>query len=147
MTTNKVKYGKNVVIHEPVNIYGNVILGDDVMVGVFTEIQPGSIIGDRTRVQSHIYVAGGTIIGKDCFIGHGVMFTNDKFTDGKLLDLKVAELDQTIIGDNVIIGSNSTLLPVNVASGIVIGAGSVVTKDLTKKGIYVGNPARLIREL
>ena len=144
--SDNINYGARVVIHHPVNIYGDVTLGNDVMVGMFTEIQPGSIIGDGTRVQSHTYVAGGTIIGKDCFIGHGVMFCNDKFTDGKTLNA-ADELDQCVVGDNVIIGSNSTILPVNIADGITIGAGSVVTKDLTEKGIYVGNPARLLRKL
>ena len=84
-------------------------------------------------------------IGKNCFIGHGVMFINDKFKKGKVEKLKKNFL-KTKIEDNVLIGSNSTIFPVKISRGCIIGAGSVVTKNLLKKGVYIGNPARLLKK-
>ena len=136
-----VKFGKNCNIIEPVNLY-ECILGDNVFVGPFVEIGKGVVIGNNTRVSSHSYICELVSIGTKCFIAHGVMFTNDLFNDGKVKNWK-----STNIGDNVLIGSNSTILPVKITSGCVIGAGSVVTKDCLIKGIYAGNPARLFREL
>ena len=140
-----VKYGKNCKIIEPVNIYG-CELGNNVFVGPFVEITKGAKIGDDSRISSHSFVCELVTIGKKCFIGHGVMFTNDKFSNGKLGG-GIKNWKNTNIGDNVLIGSNATILPVNVASGCVIGAGSVVTKDCKIKGIYAGNPAKLIRKI
>jgi acetyltransferase-like isoleucine patch superfamily enzyme len=82
-------------------------------------------------------------IGENCFIAHGVMFTNDLFKDGKIINDK-SRWFKTNIGNNVVIGSNSTILPVNISSNIVIGAGSVVTKNLEVPGTYAGNPAKLL---
>ena len=85
-------------------------------------------------------------IGQNCFIGHGVMFTNDLFKNGKLGG-NVKNWKKTNIGNNVLIGSNSTILPVKISDNIVIGAGSVVTKNLVKRGIYAGNPAKFLRKI
>lgn len=140
-----IKFGKNCTIIEPSNLY-ECELGNDVFVGPFVEITNGVKVGDKTRVSSHSFICNLVTIGKECFIGHGVMFTNDLFKEGKIINNE-KYFFPTIIGDNVIIGSNATILPVKICSGSVIGAGSVVTKDIDVKGTYAGNPARLLRKL
>ena len=140
-----VKFGENCTVIEPSNLY-ECELGNDVFVGPFVEITKGVKIGDRTRVSSHSFICNLVNIGKDCFIAHGVMFTNDLFKKGKISrDEKY--FFPTNIGDNVIIGSNATILPVNICSGSVIGAGSVVTKNINVKGTYAGNPAKLLKKI
>tara|TARA_B100000787_G_scaffold165708_1_gene149950 strand:- start:3036 stop:3491 length:456 start_codon:yes stop_codon:yes gene_type:complete len=141
----KITHGKNFKVIEPVNLY-ECEFGNNVFVGPFVEITKGVKIGDNTRISSHSFVCELVTIGKNCFIGHGVMFTNDKFKSGKLGGGKKNWLP-TNIGNNVLIGSNATILPVKIKSGSIIGAGSVVTKDITKKGVYVGNPAKLLRKI
>ena len=141
-----VEFGKNVTVVSPVNLYGCVI-GDDVFIGPFVEIQKDVTIGERTRIQSHAFICELISIGKDCFVGHGVMFINDPFTNGGPARGDRLLWKQTKIGDNVSIGSNVTILPVEVCSNVVIGAGSVVTKDINVSGIYAGNPIRLIKTL
>lgn len=141
----EVKMGANVKIVEPCNLY-ECELGDEVFVGPFVEIQKGVKIGAKSRIQSHTFVCELVSIGESCFIGHGVMFVNDLFENGGPAR-DSALWRETKIGNNVSIGSNVTILPVSICDGVVIGAGSVVTKDITKKGIYAGNPARLIREI
>jgi acetyltransferase-like isoleucine patch superfamily enzyme len=132
--------GNNVKIIEPVNLYG-CCLHDDVFVGPFVEIQNDVVIEEGTRVQSHSFICSSVKIGKDCFIGHGVMFTNDKFTDRKLSK----DFLETKIGNKVYIGSNATILPVTICDDVVIGAGAVVTKDICESGTYIGNPARKLK--
>ena len=134
--------GENIRVIEPVNIYG-ADLGDNVQVGPFTEIQSDVTIGRGTKIQSHSFICSLVVIGEDCFIGHGVMFTNDLLRGGPALGDK-SKWGATRIGNRVSIGSNVTLLPVNVCDDVLIGAGSVVTKDITVPGTYVGNPARII---
>lgn len=141
-----VKFGDNVTVVNPVNLYGCAI-GSDVFVGPFVEIQKEVNIGERTKIQSHSFICELVEIGKDCFIGHGVMFINDTFAKGGPARGDKALWKQTKIGDNVSIGSNATILPVTVCNNVVIGAGSVVTKDIKDPGVYVGNPARLIKKL
>ena len=141
----EVKMGANVKIVEPCNLY-ECELGDEVFVGPFVEIQKGVKIGEKSRIQSHTFVCELVNIGESCFIGHGVMFINDLFENGGPAR-DSALWRETKIGNNVSIGSNATILPVSICDGVVIGAGSVVTKNITKKGIYAGNPARLIREI
>jgi acetyltransferase-like isoleucine patch superfamily enzyme len=137
--------GKNVVIVEPANLY-ECTLGDDCFVGPFTEIQKGVMIGDRCRIQSHSFICELVKIGEDCFIGHGVMFINDTFSTGAPAGGDRSKWKSTKIGNHVSIGSNATILPVTICDHVVIGAGAVVTKDITEPGKYVGNPARkLIR--
>ena len=141
----EVTFGSNVKIVEPVNIYGCSI-GDDCFVGPFVEIQKDVTIGARTKVQSHSFICELVTIGDDCFIGHGVMFINDLFEDGGPARGDKTKWKSTQIGNNVSIGSNATILPVQICDGCVIGAGAVVTKNITEPGVYVGNPARLIRK-
>jgi acetyltransferase-like isoleucine patch superfamily enzyme len=139
-----VELGDNVTIVEPVNLYGCVI-GDGCFIGPFVEIQRGVRIGSRVRVQSHAFICELVTIGDDCFVSHGVMFVNDLFQTGGPARGDRSQYRPTAIGNGVAIGTNATILPVTVADGCVIGAGSVVTRDLAERGVYAGNPARLIR--
>jgi acetyltransferase-like isoleucine patch superfamily enzyme len=139
-----VNFGKDVTVIEPSNIY-NCILGDNVFVGPFVEIQKGVVIGSDTKIQSHSFVCELVNIGRRCFIGHGVTFINDKFVDGGPAMGDKNKWKETIIGDNVSIGSNSSILPVKICNNVVIGAGSVVVKDITLPGVYAGNPAIKIK--
>jgi UDP-3-O-[3-hydroxymyristoyl] glucosamine N-acyltransferase len=139
-----VDVGNNVKIVEPANVY-ECTLGDDVFVGPFCEVQKGVVIGARTRVQSHSFVCELVTIGEDCFIGHGVMFVNDRFAGGGPARGDVTKWESTTIGNHVSIGSNATIMPVAICDHVVVGAGSVVTKSITKPGIYAGNPARFVR--
>ena len=141
--------GKNSKIIEPVNIYGSKF-GNDVFVGPFVEIQDNTVIGNHTKISSHCFICSLVEIGKNCFIGHGVSFINDKFKNGKTAKKSTGGIKNwqpTKIGNNVLIGSNSTILPVKICDDAVIGGGSVVTKDINVKGIYAGNPAKLIKKL
>ena len=137
-----VKTGTNVTIIQPSNIYG-CSLDDDVFIGPFVEIQKNVSIGKKTKVQSHSFICELVTIGDNCFIGHGVCFVNDKFTNGGPANGDKTLWLKTTIGNNVSIGSNSTILPVNITDNVVIGAGSVVTKDINVQGVYFGNPAKL----
>ena len=141
-----VDFGKDVEIVQPVNIYGCSV-GENTFIGPFVEIQKDVSIGKFCKIQSHTFVCELVSIGDRCFIGHGVMFINDLFENGGPASGNKDLWRSTHIGNDVSIGSNSTLLPVKICDGAVIGAGAVVTKDITKKGIYIGNPAKLIREL
>ncbi len=140
------KFGEKVIIVSPVNIYG-CTNGDNVFVGPFVEIQRSVKIGHRTKVQSHSFICELVEIGEDCFIGHGVMFINDLFANGGPARGDKSLWKTTKIGNNVSIGSNATILPISVCDNVVIGAGSVVTKDISEAGIYSGNPARLAKKL
>lgn len=136
--------GDGVVIVEPTNLY-ECTLGDRVFVGPFCEVQKGVVIGAGTRVQSHSFVCELVTIGADCFVGHGVMFVNDRFASGGPARGDTSKWESTTIGDRVSIGSNATIMPVAICDDVVIGAGSVVTRSITEPGIYAGNPARLLR--
>lgn len=141
-----VDFGENVTVIEPVNIYGCKI-GNDCFIGPFVEIQKDVIIGDRCKIQSHAFVCELVTIGSDCVISHGVMFVNDLFKTGGPAKGNKALWKSTCIGNNVSIGTNSTILPINICDNVVIGSGSVLTKDITVSGIYAGNPAKLLRKL
>jgi acetyltransferase-like isoleucine patch superfamily enzyme len=138
-----VEFGKNVIVVEPVNLYGCVV-GDGSFVGPFVEIQKSAIIGKRCRIQSHSFICELVTIGDDCFISHGAMFINDAFATGG--PAKAQSLWRpTRLGNRVSIGTNATILPVTICDGAIVGAGAVVTKDISVPGIYAGNPARLLR--
>lgn len=137
-------FGADVTVVEPVNLYGCTI-GDGTFVGPFVEIQRRVKIGARCRIQSHSFICELVTIGDDCVVAHGVMFINDLFRTGGPAHGDRAKWRHTLIGNHVSIGSNATILPVSICDFVVIGAGAVVTRDLTIPGIYAGNPARFIR--
>jgi acetyltransferase-like isoleucine patch superfamily enzyme len=141
-----VDFGKNVTVVQPVNLYGCKI-DDDSFIGPFVEIQKGVKIGKRCRIQSHAFICELVIIGDDCFISHGAMFINDLFATGSAAGGNRDLWRPTKLGNHVSIGTNATVLPVTICDSVVIGAGAVVTKDITISGVYAGNPARLLRRL
>ncbi len=141
-----VRFGARVKVVQPANLYGCEI-GDDCFIGPFVEIQRGVAVGARCKVQSHAFLCELVTIGEDCFVGHGVMFINDLFATGGPARGNMALWKATSIGSRVSIGSNATILPVRVCDDVVIGAGAVVTRDISVPGIYAGNPAKLLRPL
>jgi acetyltransferase-like isoleucine patch superfamily enzyme len=145
-SVKNVTFGASVKIVKPVNLYGCKI-GEGTFVGPFVEIQKDAVIGDNCKIQSHTFICEMVTIGNNCFIGHGVMFINDVFSTGGPAGGDRSLWKATRLGDRVSIGSNATILPVEICDGTVIGAGAVVTKSITEPGIYAGNPARRIRSL
>jgi acetyltransferase-like isoleucine patch superfamily enzyme len=139
-----VDFGQNVIVIQPVNLYG-CIIGDDTFIGPFVEIQGGAVVGKRCRIQSHTFICDRVTIGDDCFISHGAMFINDAFVEGRPAGGNHALWRPTKLGNHVSIGTNATVLPVTICDHVAVGAGAVVTKDITTPGIYAGNPARLLR--
>lgn len=115
-------------------------------IGPFVEIQKGVTIGKRCRIQSHAFICELVTIGDDCFISHGAMFINDVMKSGQPSYASQA-WKSTQVGNNVVIGTNAVILPCRICDYALIGAGSVVTKNIDMPGIYAGNPARLIRPL
>lgn len=143
MIDKDVKIGKNVRIHnkQQVNIFGCCI-GDDVFIGPFVEITRGVEIGPRCKIESHAFICDGVAIGTDVFVGHGVVFTNDLYPTclRQVVKLKCK------VENYASIGSNSTIIGgIRIGEYSVIGAGSVVTKDVPPYSIFAGNPATLIR--
>jgi UDP-2-acetamido-3-amino-2,3-dideoxy-glucuronate N-acetyltransferase len=144
--------GSNVLIryHELVNIYGCQI-GDDSSIGPFVEIQSNAVIGNKCKISSHSFICEGVRIGDEVFIGHGVMFINDRLpeatnTEGALKSASDWVLENTVVEDKVSIGSNATILcGVKLGRGSLIGAGSVVTKDVPPHSIVAGNPAKFLK--
>lgn len=141
-----VDFGENVTVVHPSNLYGCKI-DDNTFIGPFVEIQKGVKIGKNCKVQSHTFICELVSIGDNCFISHGAKFVNDSFSKGGPAQGDKSLWQKTTVGNHVSIGTNATILPVNIVNHVVIGAGSVVTKDITKSGVYAGNPARFIKEL
>lgn len=137
-----VLFGENVTVVEPVNLY-ECKIGNNSFIGPFVEIQKGVEVGSNCKIQSHSFICELITIGNNCFIGHGVMFINDLMKQGPANGDK-SKWKKTIIGHNVSIGSNATILPVEICSDVTIGAGSVVTKNIIEPGTYAGNPASKI---
>jgi acetyltransferase-like isoleucine patch superfamily enzyme len=128
----------NIKIWHPANVYKSAILGNNVSIGMFSEIGNNVVIGEDTRVGGHVFIPEGVTIGKNCFIGPHVVFTNDKYPPGAKADWK-----KTIVEDNVAIGANATILPgIILKKGSKVGAGAVVTKSVEENRIVIGNPAR-----
>ena len=142
----KVKFGLNVKIIEPVNLY-ECEIGDNTFIGPFVEIQKNVSIGRNCKIQSHSFICELVKIGDNSFISHGVVFINDKFQTGGPAKGDKKFWKSTNIGKNVSIGSNATILPVSISNNVIIGAGSVVTKDIIDSGIYAGNPAKRISNI
>jgi acetyltransferase-like isoleucine patch superfamily enzyme len=143
MPVKDVKMGKDVKIPYPelVNLY-ECEIGDGSFVGPFVEIQKGVKVGAGSRIQSHAFICTGVTIGKKVFVGHGVMFVNDRYP----VQRDPAKWEKTIVEDGVAIGSNATILPCKIGKDVVVGAGAVVTKDVPAGKVVVGNPAKVIGE-
>jgi len=146
VTIRNVAFGENVTIIEPVNLY-ECSIGDNTFIGPFVEIQKGVKIGRNCRIQSHSFICELVTIGDNCFISHGAMFINDTFSIGHPARGNKKLWKSTLVGNNVSIGTNATILPVKIVDNVVIGAGAVVTRDILSSGIYAGNPARKLRGL
>ena len=147
-----VKLGENVRIYDFVNLYGCSI-GDETKIGTFVEIQKGATIGKNCKISSHSFICEGVTIEDEVFIGHGVMFINDKYpraanTSGALQTEEDWEVVPTRVKAGASIGSNATILcGITIGEGTVIGAGSVVTNNMPDNVIAAGNPAKVIRKV
>lgn len=147
-----VKVGKNVTIYDFVNAYGCSI-GDGSKVGTFVEIQKGATVGKNCKISSHSFICEGVHIADNVFIGHNVTFINDKFpratnADGALQTESDWQCIPTYVEQGASIGSSTTILcGVRVGKGAIVGAGSVVTKDVPEGAVVAGNPARIIKYL
>jgi acetyltransferase-like isoleucine patch superfamily enzyme len=147
-----VKLGKNVRIFSFTNLYGCEI-GDDVKIGTFVEVQKGSKIGNRCKVSSHTFICEGVVIEDEVFIGHNVTFINDLYPrattgEGRLQSEADWQCVPTLVKRRASIGSGATLLcGITVGEGAVVGAGSVVTRDVPDYAVVAGNPARVLRTI
>lgn len=135
-----------------VNIYGATI-GEETTVGPFVEIQSGVVIGRRCKISSHSFICDGVTIADEVFVGHGVMFTNDRLPratnpDGSLQSADDWTLENTRVGKRASIGSNATILPgLSIGEGALVGAGAVVTRDVPDFAIVAGNPATVVGDV
>ena len=147
-----VRLGRDVRIFAFVNLYGCEI-GDECKIGTFVEIQAGVKVGKRVKISSHTFICTGVTIEDEVFIGHGVMFLNDRYPasvreTGEMKTADDWECLETLVGRRASIGSNVTVLPgVTIGEGAMVGAGSVVTHDVAAYTVVAGNPARVLRHL
>jgi acetyltransferase-like isoleucine patch superfamily enzyme len=147
-----VKLGKGVKIYDFVNLYGCEI-GDNTKIGTFVEIQKGAKIGRNCKISSHTFICEGVVIEDDVFVGHDVTFINDKYPratndEGELQNEDDWNVEPTLVKKGVSIGSGSTILSfVTIGEKVIVGAGSVVTKDVPPNTIVAGNPARILRKI
>ena len=146
-----VKLGHNVQLNEFINLYGCTI-GDGTKIGPFVEIQKNAAVGRNCKIQSHTFICEGVTIEDEVFVGHGVMFINDLYpratADGGGLQTEADwQVVPTVVKTRASLGSNATILcGITIGEGAVVGAGSVVTKDVAPNTIVAGNPARVLRK-
>lgn len=146
-----VKLGRDVRLHAFVNLYGCEI-GDGTRIGTFVEIQKGAKIGERCKISSHTFICEGVVIESEVFVGHSVTFINDRIpkataADGNLQTEADWECQVTRVKRGASIGSGATLLGgITIGENALVGAGSVVTKDVPARATVAGNPARILRE-
>ena len=146
-----VVFGDNVVVHSFTNLYGCRI-GDDTRIGPFVEIQRGAVVGSRCKVQSHTFVCDGVEIGDEVFVGHGVLFINDKFprattARGRLQTADDWELLRTVVERGATLGSGAVILGgIRIGQGAMVGAGAVVTRDVPPGQVVAGSPARALTQ-
>jgi len=156
MSTRKiasnVDLGENVVLQDFINLYGCRI-GDNTKIGPFVEVQRNAAVGRNCKIQSHCFICEGVTIEDEVFVGHGVMFINDRYpraaTEAGALQTEADwSVVRTLVKKGASIGSNATILcGVTVGEGAIVGAGSVVTKDVPSRTIVAGNPAKVIRKI
>jgi acetyltransferase-like isoleucine patch superfamily enzyme len=144
-----VAFGERVVVYPFTNLYGCSI-GDDTRIGPYVEIQRGSSVGARCKIQSHSFICDGVHIEDDVFVGHGVLFVNDKFprasTDGRLSRVDDWEMLTTVIEQGASVGSGAVVLGgIRIGRGALVGGGAVVTRDVGENEIVAGVPARVLR--
>ena len=138
------KMGKNVEIYDPVNLY-DCIIGNNTKIGVGTEIGKNVIIGENCKIQAQCFIPQGVVILHNCMIAPCVCFTNDKYP--AVSGWNDERVGKTIVEEDVSIGANSTILPnIIIGKGSLIGAGSIVTKDIPPNSIAYGNPCRVIKK-
>jgi acetyltransferase-like isoleucine patch superfamily enzyme len=148
---DNVEFGEGVLVHAFTNLYGCVI-GDHTRIGTFVEIQRGAVVGAYCKIQSHTFICSGVEIGDRVFVGHGVMFINDRYphataVDGALQTEADWELERTTVEDDASLGSGAIILgSVRIGAGALVGAGAVVTHDVLPGTVVVGSPARLLAE-
>ena len=147
-----VKLGRDVKLSKFINLYGCEI-GDETKIGAFVEIQKNASIGKRCKISSHTFICEGVSIEDNVFVGHGVTFVNDMYPrattgDGVLQTEADWKVDKTLIKKGASIGSGSTILAnLTIGENAIVGAGSVVTKDVPPHSIVAGNPARILRKI
>jgi acetyltransferase-like isoleucine patch superfamily enzyme len=150
--SNDVRLGRNVQIYAFVNLYGCEI-GDETRIGTFVEVQKGAKIGPRCKISSHTFICEGVTIESEVFIGHGVTFINDRYpratsTSGQPQTEADWSVQNTLVKKGASIGSGATLLGgITIGEKAIIGAGSVVTKDVPPNTVVAGNPARVLKRL
>jgi len=145
-----VKLGRDVKLSKFINLYGCEI-GDETKIGAFVEIQKNATVGKRCKISSHTFICEGVTIEDNVFVGHGVMFINDSYPratafNGSLQTEADWKVERTVIKKGASIGSGATILSnISVGENAIVGAGSVVTKDVPNNAIVAGNPARVLR--
>jgi acetyltransferase-like isoleucine patch superfamily enzyme len=150
--SDDVKLGRGVKLSKFINLYGCQI-GDDTKVGAFVEIQKNATVGSRCKISSHTFICEGVTIEDEVFVGHGVVFINDSYpratTDsGSLQSESDWKVENTMVKKRASIGSGSTILSkVTIGENAIVGAGSVVTKDVPANTIVAGNPAKVLRKV
>jgi acetyltransferase-like isoleucine patch superfamily enzyme len=149
--SDDVRLGKNVKLSKFINLYGCVI-GDNTKIGAFVEVQKNAYIGSNCKISSHTFICEGVTIEDNVFIGHGVMFINDTYpratANGQLQTEADWKVEPTLVKKGASIGSNCTILShVTIGENAIVGAGSVVTKDVPSSTIVAGNPARITKHI